>query len=106
MATPQDEHIPAGQVEGFEKMSEKQANDSEVSSATNTENVARAEGVADAFPQTSRHPRFGNNQVFVNENVTADLPNVEKAGTYDRIELTEEMCYGELGFSFPSWKKW
>lgn len=23
-----------------------------------------------------------------------------------RIEITEEDCYDELGFSFPSWKKW
>jgi hypothetical protein len=30
----------------------------------------------------------------------------EKYGTYDRYEITEEDCYDELGFSFPSWKKW
>ncbi|KAL8725016.1 MAG: hypothetical protein Q9181_006569, partial [Wetmoreana brouardii] len=24
----------------------------------------------------------------------------------ERIEITEEDCYGELGFSFPTWKKW
>lgn len=24
----------------------------------------------------------------------------------DKIELTEEDCYDELGFSFPFWKKW
>ncbi|KAI7324567.1 MFS transporter [Hortaea werneckii] len=27
-------------------------------------------------------------------------------GTYDRYEITEEDCYSELGFSFPTWKKW
>ncbi|EXJ91816.1 hypothetical protein A1O3_00366 [Capronia epimyces CBS 606.96] len=26
--------------------------------------------------------------------------------TFDKIEITEEDCYSELGFSFPSWKKW
>jgi hypothetical protein len=30
----------------------------------------------------------------------------EKYGTYDRFEMTEEDCYDELGFSFPTWKKW
>lgn len=31
---------------------------------------------------------------------------LEKPGTYDKIEITEEDCYDELGYSFPSWKKW
>ncbi|KAF2656456.1 multidrug transporter [Lophiostoma macrostomum CBS 122681] len=30
----------------------------------------------------------------------------ETYGTYDRYEITEEDCYDELGFSYPSWKKW
>lgn len=30
----------------------------------------------------------------------------EKYGTYDRYEITEEDCYDELGFCFPTWKKW
>ena len=25
---------------------------------------------------------------------------------FDKIEITEEDCQGELGFSFPEWKKW
>lgn len=29
----------------------------------------------------------------------------EKYGTYDRYEITEEDCYDELGFCFPTWKK-
>lgn len=36
----------------------------------------------------------------------ADRVHYEKYGTYDRYEITEEDCYDELGFSFPSWKKW
>lgn len=31
---------------------------------------------------------------------------IEKTGTYDKIDITEDECYGELGYSFPSWKKW
>jgi MFS family permease len=35
-----------------------------------------------------------------------DTHEIEKTGTYDKIELTEEECYDELGYEFPSWKKW
>lgn len=31
---------------------------------------------------------------------------LDRLGTYDKYELTEEECYDELGFGFPSWKKW
>ena len=31
---------------------------------------------------------------------------LEKAGTYDKIEINEDDCYDELGFSWPSWRKW
>lgn len=30
----------------------------------------------------------------------------EKYGTYDRYVITEDDCYEELGFCFPTWKKW
>lgn len=33
-------------------------------------------------------------------------PHLHTAGTHDKIELTEDMCYEELGYSFPKWKKW
>ncbi|EMC91057.1 hypothetical protein BAUCODRAFT_39181 [Baudoinia panamericana UAMH 10762] len=32
--------------------------------------------------------------------------NLEKLGTYDKYELTEDDCYDELGYSFPAWRKW
>lgn len=32
--------------------------------------------------------------------------NLEKLGTYDKYEITEDDCYEELGYSFPTWKKW
>jgi hypothetical protein len=40
--------------------------------------------------------------------VTSDgaRQHFEKYGTHDRYEITEEDCYEELGFSFPTWKKW
>lgn len=31
---------------------------------------------------------------------------LEKLGTYDKYEITEDDCYDELGYSFPAWKKW
>lgn len=31
---------------------------------------------------------------------------LDRLGTYDKHELTEEECYKELGFGFPSAKKW
>jgi hypothetical protein len=38
----------------------------------------------------------------VNENPTV-LRNKEYG---DKIEITEEDCYDELGYSYPEWKKW
>ena len=88
-------------------MIDEKHNDSDASSATKAENVP-LDGEENAVPNTSHaHPRFGDNQVFTADNDDSEgLPNVEKAGTYDKIELTEDMCYDELGFSFPNWKKW
>ncbi|KAK8194194.1 hypothetical protein M8818_007382 [Zalaria obscura] len=43
------------------------------------------------------------------DNGPADAEGVnhlERPGTYDKIEITEDDCYEELGFSFPEWKKW
>jgi sugar phosphate permease len=32
--------------------------------------------------------------------------NLEKIGSNDKYEITEDDCYDELGFSFPTWRKW
>lgn len=32
--------------------------------------------------------------------------NLEKLGTNDKYEITEDDCYSELGYCFPTWKKW
>ena len=50
-------------------------------------------------PDVSRHTRFPTHDL-------AQIHDIEKTGTNDKIEITEEDCYDELGFSFPSWKKW
>lgn len=38
-----------------------------------------------------------------NNNNSAKL---EKLGTHDKYEITEDDCYSELGYSFPNRKKW
>lgn len=41
------------------------------------------------------------------EDVPSDNNNkLEKLGTYDKYEITEDDCYEELGYCFPKWKKW
>ncbi|CZT51792.1 related to multidrug resistant protein [Rhynchosporium secalis] len=93
-----------------ETMNEKHVNESETSSATKAENHAsltqNKEGIA---PQKSNHARFGDNQVFMpptNGSGEDDLPEARQVGTYDKVELTEDMCYDELGYSFSERKKW
>jgi MFS family permease len=34
------------------------------------------------------------------------LSDFRKEGAADKVELTEEECYDQLGYAFPSWKKW
>ncbi|OCK75090.1 MFS general substrate transporter [Lepidopterella palustris CBS 459.81] len=62
-----------------------------------------------------REPSENSSQNEARENIgrPSDSPivgangaSLEKYGTYDRIEITEEDCYDELGFSFATWKKW
>ena len=98
--------VPLG---GPETMNEMAVLDSETSSATKTEHEASTEGLENVAPKKSRHPQFGGEQVFSNNNNIDDdddLPEAERTGTHDKVELTEDMCYDELGFSFPTWKKW
>ncbi|MBE7180514.1 MAG: MFS transporter, partial [Terriglobus roseus] len=32
--------------------------------------------------------------------------DLDRPGTFDKIEITEEDCWDELGYAFPSWRKW
>jgi hypothetical protein len=36
----------------------------------------------------------------------ADPEKKRALGNEDKYEITEDDCYDELGFSFPTWKKW
>ena len=50
-------------------------------------------------PHVSRHPRFPTHDM-------AKVHDIEKTDSEDKVELTEDDCYDELGFSYPTWKKW
>jgi hypothetical protein len=89
-----------------EKLGEIQRPHSETSSTTKLEDSEGAGAESVTHNDGHAHPRFGANRVISADKDAEDLPNVEKAGTYDKIELTEDMCYDELGYSFPEWKKW
>lgn len=50
------------------------------------------------------HKERAGNRV---KTVDAFLPNEKRdAIDADKVELTEDDCYEELGFCFPAWKKW
>lgn len=56
-------------------------------------------------PSTGRHMRFPTRDIAETREIE-ETAEIEKTGTYDKIEITEEDCYDELGYSFPTWKKW
>ncbi len=70
------------------------------------------EGAGDASSASSntKADAYGDEHVAsskFNEKKQAPIPSTEGRVLDDgRIEITEEDCYDELGFCFPSWKKW
>lgn len=73
---------------------------SETSSATKAPSDTGAQNVENSQgPQVSRHTRFPTHDL-------AQVHDVEKTDSDNKVEITEEDCYDELGFSFPTWKKW
>lgn len=71
------------------------------------ETVGRNEAVdAEKKDSTSDHTNLHHENPLAVATNDDDRAHHEKYGTYDRYEITEEDCYDELGFSFPSWKKW
>jgi len=92
MAAPTDAPSSPGQA-----LDEK-AQDSEVSSAT------QAEKPLTPPSGSPRHAHWSTN----NHAGNPELDHLEKSApdAADKVELTEEDCYDQLGYSFPSWKKW
>ena len=60
---------------------------------THTQDAIHSEGSSET---RAENPTGGSPDAFHEKPVQPD----------DRIEITEEDCEGELGFSFPNWKKW
>ncbi|KAK1984927.1 major facilitator superfamily transporter [Colletotrichum cereale] len=58
--------------------------------------LASSKGLGPPSTDHSKHHANGN----------ANGAKLEKLGTHDKYEITEDDCYDELGFSFPKWKKW
>ncbi|KZL87102.1 major facilitator superfamily transporter [Colletotrichum incanum] len=52
------------------------------------------------------HSEHHTNGLANNSPANGTGAKLEKLGTYDKYEITEDDCYDELGFSFPKWKKW
>jgi hypothetical protein len=71
------------------------------SSTTGDESASEAKQVED--PQAGihvfRHARWPTHNL-------EQRYDIEKTDTDNKVEITEEDCYHELGFSFPTWKKW
>lgn len=103
MATSNEKAAQIPLPAGDDALNEKPHNDSAASSITRAEPDTEGAAVA---PHQSQHARFRENLVSVAKEESNDLPAVDRAGTYDKVELTEDMCYDELGFAFPTWKKW
>lgn len=56
-------------------------------------------GTGEGMPSIDRHMRFPTQDL-------EDTHTIEKTGTYDKSEISEEDCYDKLEYSYPSWKKW
>ena len=60
----------------------------------------------DNSSEHSDHTRTEHHNDHTLADKEANGANLDKPGTHDKIEITEEDCYDELGYGFPSWKKW
>ncbi|KFY00069.1 hypothetical protein V495_01218 [Pseudogymnoascus sp. VKM F-4514 (FW-929)] len=91
MATPNATDAP--RAEAIEPIT----SDEDLTNSTTTENPdGSGEKLAD---QPGNRPRFPTHDF-------AETRVIEKTGTNGHVEITEEDCFDELGFSFPDWKKW
>lgn len=63
-------------------------------------------GSGENDPAVKAHIDTPDGTLVGNDNGAAGAGNLEKVGTYDKIEITEDDCYDELGFSFSWGKKW
>lgn len=69
----------------------------EVTTTTGENGTAKSDG---------RHMRFPTRDLEQSRTIENNSEPIEKIGTYDKVELTEDDCYDELAYSYPTWKKW
>ncbi|KFY45453.1 hypothetical protein V494_00949 [Pseudogymnoascus sp. VKM F-4513 (FW-928)] len=96
MATPQE--VDSASVANAQETIEPSSTDADLTpttSETPDENET-GEKIEGAPANRPRFPTHGMEETRV----------IEKTGTNGNTEITEEDCYEELGFCFPSWKKW
>lgn len=101
--TAPDEIAPPVEPTASAASALRRTSTSESSSITNVEDGVHGEGPG---ARNQRHMRFPSHDLEQSREVDKSGEELEKAGTNDKIEITEEDCYDELGFSFPRWKKW
>ncbi|KAG9241014.1 putative MFS multidrug transporter [Calycina marina] len=105
-------HLPA---------THNQAGASTPESMSNTLDGAESPAGAPIPPKEQKHLHFlsqdiattrvfNDNKDAIAENnfrpSGATLPSDIESNEEEKNEITEDMCYEELGFSFPTWKKW
>lgn len=57
-------------------------------------------------PQQQHMTEHVGNAFPVEEKEDKDADSEPEPPTFDKIEITEDDCMAELGYSFPSWRKW
>lgn len=82
-----------------EKLKQSESNNG---ASSQVEAPARGDDIGSATGTNSPADTTTNN----NNHNNGGGANLEKLGTYDKYEITEDDCYDELGYSFPTWKKW
>ena len=89
MATPRDdESLTVNDTPGITNEKTEDTQNSEASTRTETGNGTAAAGIE-------------NDATGFEKERTLERP-----GTYDKIEITEDDCYDQLGYCYPVWKKW
>lgn len=105
MAINSSDTLPASGANSQVPLNEK-VHDLESENLSTTKAGNEAQPTAEGFevaPQTSRHPHWPAGGEAT-EKIALDKTTSERSD--GKIIITEEECYDELGFSFPTWKKW
>ncbi|OJJ47150.1 hypothetical protein ASPZODRAFT_151695 [Penicilliopsis zonata CBS 506.65] len=84
---------------------EEKSHDSEASSSTNADEHAEQPAVEEK-EASAVHPRQAH---WPSNPATAEMDQLEvvdSSSDDEKIEITEDECYDQLGYTFPTWRKW